>query len=80
MFILSSIINQNLYLSGSLKEFLRLFKCVTSRGIYLIVRRLDLLFKFFHQERGEFLTRFIRVLLGVVVLPLFIDIGYVIFL
>ena len=34
-----------------LKEFLNLFKCLASRGIYTVSECLGLLFKAFHQER-----------------------------
>ena len=34
-----------------LKEFLKLFKCLSSRSIHTIYRWLDLLFKSLHQER-----------------------------
>ena len=35
----------------SLKDFLKLFKCLASSNIHLISRRLDLLFIALHQER-----------------------------
>ena len=79
--ILSSNINEkkNTY-RVSLKEFLKLFKCLTSSGIHTVSGWLDLLFKAFHQERKirkeRILTRLAWV---VVVLPLFIDIWYEVF-
>ena len=66
-----------------LKEFLKLFKCLTSKGIHTIFRWLDLLLKALHQERKRrnerILTRLAWAPSVVVVLPLFIDIWYEVF-
>ena len=63
------------------KEFLKLFKCLASNGIYTISRLLDLLFKSLHQERmrtkERILTRLAWASQVVVIPPLFIDILYV---
>ena len=66
-----------------LKEFLKLFKCLTSSGIHTIFRWLDLLLKALHQERKRrnerILTKLAWAPSVVVVLPLFIDIWYEVF-
>ena len=71
------------YLQVSLKEFLKLFKCVASSGIHTTFGWLDLLFKTLHQERQRrkerIHIRFAWAPLVVVVLPLFIDIWFEIF-
>ena len=76
--ILSSIMNEKTYLLVSLKEFLKLFKCIASSGIHTVSGMLDLLFKALHQEgkrRMERIpTRLAWVPSVVVVLSLFIDI------
>ena len=51
--ILSFTIDENLYDQGSLKDFLKLFKCPTSLGIYMIARKLDLIFNTLLRERGR---------------------------
>ena len=62
----------------SLKEFLKLFKCLASSGIHTVSGLLDLLFKALHQERKRrnerIPTRLAWAPSVVVVLPLFIDI------
>ena len=67
----------------SLKEFLKLFKCLASIGIHTVSGWLDVLFKAFHQERKRIMERIpIRLVwahLVVVVLPIFIDIWYEVF-
>ena len=67
----------------SLKESLKLFKCLAFSGIHTISRWLDLLFKALHQERKRrkerIPTRLAWAPLVVVVLPLFIDIWYEVF-
>ena len=67
----------------SLKEFLKLFKCLASSGIHTVCRWLDLLFKALHQERkgrkGRIPTTFAWALSVVVILPLFIEIWYKVF-
>ena len=67
----------------SLKEFLKLFKCLASGGIHTVSEWLDLLFKALHQERKRRKERMPTSLawapLVVVVLPLFIDIWYEVF-
>ena len=76
--ILSSSMYEKTYLQVSLKEFLKLFKCLASSGIHTISGWLDLLFKALHQERkrrkDKILTRLVWVPPVVVILPLFIDI------
>ena len=61
-----------------MKEFLKLFKCLASSGIYTVFGWLDLLFKALHQERKRrkerIPTRLAWAPSVVVVLPLFIDI------
>ena len=78
--ILSSNMYEKKYLQVSLKEFLKLFKCLASSGIHTVSRWLDLLFKAFHQERKRrkerVLTKLACAPSVVVVLPLFIDIWY----
>ena len=49
--ILSSSLNEKTYLQVSLKEFLKLFKCLAFSGIHTISGWLDLLFKALHQEK-----------------------------
>ena len=49
--ILSSNMYEKTYLQVSLKEFLKLFKCLASSGIHTVSGWLDLLFKALHQER-----------------------------
>ena len=67
----------------SLKEFLKLFKCLASSGIHTVSGWLDLLFKALHQERKRIkernLTRLAWAPLVAVVLPLFIDMCYEVF-
>ena len=67
----------------SLKEFLKLFKCLSSGGIHTVSGWLDLLFKALHQERKRRKERIPARLacapLVVVVLPLIIDIWYEVF-
>ena len=62
----------------SLKEFLKLFKCLASSGIHTVSRWLDLLFKALCQERKRSMKRITTRLAWapsvVVILPLFIDI------
>ena len=62
----------------SLKEFLKLFKCLASSGIYTVSGWLDFIFKALHQERKRRMERIPTRLawepLVVVVLPLFTDI------
>ena len=81
--ILSSSMNEKTYLLVSLKEFLKLFKCLASSGIHTISGWLDLLFKDFHQERKRRMERILTRLAWapsvVVVFPLFIDIWYEVF-
>ena len=81
--ILSSSMNDKTYLQVSLKEFLKLFKCLASSGIHTVSGWLDLLFKALHQERKRrnerIPTRLSWAPLVVVVLPLFIDIWYDVF-
>ena len=76
--ILSSSMNEKTYLQVSLKEFLKLFKCLASSGIHTISGWLDLLFKALHQERKRrkerIPTRLAWESSAVVVLPLFIGI------
>ena len=78
--ILSSNMYEKTYLQVSLKEFLKLFKCLASSGIHTVSSWLDLLFKALHQERKRrkerILTRLSWTPLVVVVLPLFIGIWY----
>ena len=66
-----------------MKEFLNLFKCLASIDIHTVSRQLDLLFKALHQERKRrkerIPTRLAWALSIVVILPLFIDIWYVVF-
>ena len=75
---LSSSMNEKTYLQVSLKEFLKLFKCLASSSIHTVSGWLDLLFKALHQERKRrkerIPTRLAWAPLTVVVLPLFIDI------
>ena len=72
--ILSSNMYDKTYLKVSLKEFLKLLKCLTSRGIHTVSGWLDLLFKALHQERKRrkerTLTRLAWAPSVVVVLPL----------
>ena len=49
--ILSYSMYEKTYLLVSLKEFLKLFKCLASSGIHTVSGWLDLLFKALHQER-----------------------------
>ena len=78
--ILSSSMYERTYLQVSLKEFLKLFKCLASSGIHTISGWLDLLFKALHQERKSrkeiIPTRLAWAPSVVVILPLFIDIWY----
>ena len=46
--ILSSNMYEKTYLHVSLKEFLKLFKCLASSGIHMVSGWLDLLFKTLH--------------------------------
>ena len=75
--ILSSSMNEKTYLQVSLKEFLKLFKCLASSDIYTVSGWLDLLFKALHQERKRrkegILIRLAWAPSVVVVLSLFID-------
>ena len=68
----------------SLKEFLKLFKCLASSSIHTVSGWLDLLFKALHQERKRRMERILTRLAWapsvVVILPLFIDIWYEVFL
>ena len=76
--ILSSNMYSKTYLYVSLKEFLKLFKCLASSGIHTVSGWLDLLFKALHQERKRIKeripTRLTWAPVVVVVLPPFIDI------
>ena len=67
----------------SLKEFLKLFKCLASSSIHTVSRWLDLLFKALPQERKirkeRIPTRLACVPWVVVILPLFKKIWYEIF-
>ena len=76
--ILSSSMYEKIYLHVSLKEFLKLFKCLASSVIHTVSGWLDLLFKALHQERKRIKERILTRLAWappvVVVLPLFIDI------
>ena len=76
--ILSSRMNERTYLQVSLKEFLKLFKCLASSVIHTVSGWLDLLFKALHQERKRrkerIPTRLAWEPLVVVILSLFIDI------
>ena len=81
--ILSSNMYEKTYLEVSLKESLKLFKCLASRGIHTVSGWLDLLFKALHQERKRrkeiIPTRLAWAPSVVVILPLLIDIWYKIF-
>ena len=81
--ILSSNLYEKTYLHVSLKEFLKLFKCLASSGIHIVSEWLDLLFKALHHERKKRKERILIRLAWapsvVVVLPLFIDIWYDVF-
>ena len=81
---MSSSMYEKTYLQVSLKEFLNLFKCLASSGIHTVSGWLDLLFKALHQERKRrkeiIPTRLAWAPLVVIVLPLFIDIWYEVFL
>ena len=81
--ILSLNMYEKTYLQVSLKEFLKLFMCLASSGIYMVSGWLDLLFKSLHQERKRrkerIPTRLAWAPSVVVVLPLFIDIWYEVF-
>ena len=76
--ILSSDMYEKTYLHVSLKEFLKLFKCLASSDIHTVSGWLDLLFKALHQERKRrkerIPTRLAWVPSVLVALPLFIDI------
>ena len=76
--ILSSNMYEKTYLQVSLKEFLKLFKCLASSGIHMVSGWLDLLFKPLNHERKRrkerIPTRLAWTPSVVVVLPLFIDI------
>ena len=76
--IISSNMHEKTYLQVSLKEFLKLFKCLASSRIHTVSGWLDLLFKALHQERKRRNERIPTRLAGapsiVVVLHLFIDI------
>ena len=75
---ISSNMYEKTYLQVSLKEFLKLFKCLASSGIHTVSGWLDLLFKALHQERKRrkerIHTRLVWVPSVLVVLPLFIEI------
>ena len=81
--ILSCSIDDNPYLQGSLKEFLKLLKFPTSIYIHAIVERFDFPFNASHQDKKRRKERvFIRLIWVpwvVVVLLLFIDIEYLSF-
>ena len=81
--IISSNMYDKTYLQVSLKEFLKLFKCLASSGIHTVSRWLDLLFKALHQERKRrkeiIPTRLSWAPRVMVVLPLFIHIWYEVF-
>ena len=82
--ILSSNMYEKTYLQISLKRFLNLFTCLASSGIHTVSGLLDLFFKALHQERkgrkGRIPTRLAWAPSVVVVLPLFINIWYEVFL
>ena len=67
----------------SLKEFLKLFKCLASSHIHMVSGWLDLLSKALHQERKKRMericTRLARAPWVVVILTLFIEILYEVF-
>ena len=79
MILLSSMYEKT-YLQVSLKEFLKLFKCIASSGIYMVSGWLDLFFKALYQERKRRKEKIPTMLAWapsvVVILPLFIDIWY----
>ena len=81
--ILSSNLYKKTSLQVSLKEFLKLLKCLASSSIHTVSGWFDLLFKALHQERKRrnerILTRLAWAPSVVVVLPLFIDIWYEVF-
>ena len=81
--ILSSSMYEKTYFQVSLKEFLKLFKCLASSSIHTISGWLDLLFKALHPEKKRIKERIpTRLAWGpsvVVVLPLFIEIWYEVF-
>ena len=81
--ILSSSMYEKTYLKVSLKEFLKLFKCLASSGIHTVSGWLDLLFKALHQERKRRNERIPKRLAWspsiVVILPVFIYIWYEVF-
>ena len=81
--ILSSSMNEKTYLQVSLKEFLKLFKCLASSRVHTVSGWLDLIFKALDQERKirkeRIPTRLAWAPLIVVVLSLFIDIWYEVF-
>ena len=81
--IMSSSVYEKIYFQVPLKESLKLFKCLSSSGIYTSSGWLDLLFKALHQERKRrnerILTRLAWAPRAVVILHLFIDIWYVYF-
>ena len=64
----------------SLKDFLKLFKCLASSSIHTVSGWLDLLFKALHQERKRRMERILIRLAwapsAVIVLPLCTDIWY----
>ena len=65
-----------------MKEFLNLFKRLTSNGIHVIAKHLDLLFNALTQVRKRRKERVLHkvcrnTLGGVIILILFIDFGYV---
>ena len=68
------------YLQVSLKDFLKLFKCLAFSSIHTVSGWLDLLFKALHQERKRrekrIPTRLVWAPSVVAILPLFIDIWY----
>ena len=69
---------------NSLREFLKLFKCLASSNIDTVSKFLDLLFKALHQERKRrnerILIRLVWASRVVIVLLIFIYIWYVDFL
>ena len=81
--ILSSSMYEKTCLQVSLKEFLKIFKCLASSGIHTVSGWLDLLFKALHQERKRrkerIPTRLAWAPSFVVILSLFIDIWNAVF-
>ena len=78
--ILSSSVDEKIYIV-SLKEFLKLFKCLASSGIHTVSGWLNLLFKALQQERKRRKERILIRLAWaphvLVILLLFIDIWFV---